>query len=318
MGAWPGFCVVGIGGHARTKLIPAIAANGQMLMGLVSRQPRHALPNAPIFATVEAALAAISPDAAFLIASPPAIHFEQSIAALRVGRDVIVEKPAFLTMAETCKAAEMAQASGAVLVEAFMHRCTRLYSRLLQDWSASRAELSTVDLVFVVPSLPFGTFRNAPEIGASVLYDIGCYPLSLVADLNLPLDGLALSHVERSGAVDELLCITGDCGGIEVSIRIGVADTYENAVTMRGKDSAARYAPFFYGRPGDRTIVRTASGRQPEEETIADLNGFMAMLAVPRAEWAASEPSRIRNMIAVAGCLERLGTELLAKRPHQR
>ena len=34
-GRWERFCVVGVGSHARNRLIPAIRANGQILVGVV-------------------------------------------------------------------------------------------------------------------------------------------------------------------------------------------------------------------------------------------------------------------------------------------
>ena len=97
-GRWTKFCVVGVGGHARNRVMPAIAANGQALVGVVSRRP-DADEGAPRFPTVTEAVAALPADTAFYIASPPTVHFEQAMAALEAGRDVIVEKPAFVTEA---------------------------------------------------------------------------------------------------------------------------------------------------------------------------------------------------------------------------
>lgn len=91
-GPWPGFCLVGFGRHARNQLLPAIEANGQALVGLVSRQSAHARPDAPIFPSVEQAINAVPPHAAFLIASPPHMHLAHCLPALRAGRDVLVEQ----------------------------------------------------------------------------------------------------------------------------------------------------------------------------------------------------------------------------------
>lgn len=310
-----GFCLVGVGGHARTKLIPAIAANGQALRGMVSQQSPDTLPPAPVYPSIEAAVAALAGDTVFLIASPPHAHFRQAMAALGHGRDVLVEKPAFLTVEEVQSAMSEAARHKAVLVEGFMHRHTRLFRRLRDAWPALAADVAAIRIAFIVPALPAATFRQSPEIGASTLYDIGCYPLSLLTDFGLPLDELAIAGLERPGTPAELLHLGGRGGGLEISISIGVGAAYVNAVALKLHDgSTLRYAPLFYGRPGERTITKTTQDGKAEVETIADDNGFEAMLAVSRDEWAASQPARMRDLIAVAACLQRLGVELLSQR----
>lgn len=310
-----GFCLVGVGGHARTKLIPAIAANGQTLRAMVSHQSPETLPSAPVYPSVEAAVAALPGDTIFLIASPPHAHFGQAMAALGNGRDVLVEKPAFLTVEEVRSAMAEAARHDAVLVEGFMHRHTRLFRRLRDAWPVMRADVAAIRIAFIVPALPAGTFRQSPEIGASILYDIGCYALSLLTDLGLPLDGLAINGIERPTAAAELLHLSGRAGGLETEISIGVGPAYENEVALRLHDgSTLLHAPFFYGRPGERTISKTMPDGTAEVVTIADDNGFEAMLAVSRDEWAASQPARMRDLIAVTACLERLGADLLARR----
>lgn len=310
-----GFCLVGVGGHARTKLIPAIAANGQTLRAMVSHQSPETLPPAPVYPSVEAAVAALPGDTIFLIASPPHAHFGQAMAALGNGRDVLIEKPAFLTAEEVRSAMAEAARHDAVLVEGFMHRHTRLFRRLRDAWPVMRADVAAIRIAFIVPALPAGTFRQSPEIGASILYDIGCYALSLLTDLGLPLDGLTINGIERPTAAAELLHLGGRAGGLETKISIGVGPAYENEVALRLHDgSTLLHAPFFYGRPGERTITKTMRDGTVEAVTIADDNGFEAMLAVSRDEWAASQPARMQDLIKVTACLERLGAELLARR----
>lgn len=306
-----GYCIVGIGGHARTKLIPAIAANGQELRGLVSRQHASALPAAPVFPAIDEAIKALPADTTFLIASPPGLHFGHAMTALAAGRDVIVEKPAFVSAAQAQATAEAAARSGAVLIEAFMQRHTRLFGWLREDWPAMRADLAAIRIAFIVPSLPAKTFRQSTEVEASVLYDIGCYAISLIADLDLPLHGMAIAGLERPNGRDELLHIAGDADGIAIDIRVGVDATYENSVTLRrGDGSSVCYAPFFYGRAGERRVTAIDPDGRRKERTIIEGNAFETMLAVPRAEWAGGQQARLRDIIAVTTCLERLSEEL--------
>jgi predicted dehydrogenase len=307
---WQSFCIVGVGGHARTKLIPALLANRQQVVGLVSRQPPQTLPCGPVFATLVEALAALPSYTVFVIATPPALHFQQELSAIEAGRDVIVEKPAFVTEREASEATRRCEEMGTLLIEGFMHRHTILFQRLLDFWQSNRAEVEALDTAFLIPALPPGTFREESAIGSSVLYDIGSYLLSLLRDMELPLDDLRLTHVDSSGAAREAIELTGDLSGIDVSARIGVADDYENWVELRMKDGAtARFSPFFYGRPGNRTIEIHRDG-VVEQESLADGNAFEAMFRVPRSEWRASQPARLAQMVAVTRRLEALGEQL--------
>jgi predicted dehydrogenase len=306
---WARFCIVGIGGHARSKLIPALRANGQQIAGLVSGQPPDALPCGPVFATLEEALAALPGDTAFVIATPPALHFEQAAMAIAAKRDAIVEKPAFVTERDAREIARRCEAAGLVLVEAFMHRHTLLFARLLAFWEAKRERIRALAIAFVVPSLPAGTFRQAGTIESSSLYDIGCYGLSLLADLNLPLDGL---HLARGG---EAIDLAGRLDGIDVTLRIGVAASYQNSVELRTDDgTVTQFSPFFYGRPGDKRIETRTEGTAGQE-IFADVNAFEAMFDVPRPVWQASQAARLARTIAVSRRLEQLGADLAAWRP---
>lgn len=306
---WRDFVVVGVGGHARTKLIPAIVANGQRVVGLVSGQDPADLPVAPVFPSLADAIAAVDRGTAIVVASPPAAHFDQSMAALAAGFDVIIEKPAFATADQVRAAGECARATRAIVVEAFMHRHTALYSRLLDDRLQLGRALESIQIEFVVPGLPAGTFRADNDVISSVLYDIGCYPLSLLSDLGLPLDELSLVGVESANTDRECLTIAGIVGGVTVEIMCGVAKYYANSVSLGAGGNLLRYTPFFYGRPGVRTLTGDEGDEQMEEG-----DAFAAMFATPRRDWLATQSDRLLAMETVTAALERLGRDLAAAR----
>src|SRR6266704_2161033 len=122
------FCMVGVGGHARTKLIPAIEANGQMVTAVVSSQPAQNFPDMRVFPRLEEAVGKLQRGTTFFIATPPALHFAQAKLALQGGFDLFLEKPAFVTRRDAEEAVSLCTGTPVVLAEAFMHRYTRLYS----------------------------------------------------------------------------------------------------------------------------------------------------------------------------------------------
>jgi hypothetical protein len=309
------FCVVGMGNHGRTKLLPALADNGQELAGIVSSQSRAELPSAPVFGRLEDAIAALTPDTVFVLATPPAVHFSQVITLLEAGRDLIVEKPAFVTAREARAAAHEAELKGAVLIEGFMHRHTVLYSKLMECWRRERDRIDAVEMTFHIPAIPAGTFRQRGHIACSSLYDMGCYPLSLLADFDLPFDSLELTNVEFAGDCDrEAIDLSGSAAEIPVSVRLGVRAPYANSVVFRLKGGGlVAFSPLFYGRPGDKVISRRGSPGV-SELIVPDHNGFAEMFAVPRGEWQASQARRLARLIDVSAALERLGKSLVQRR----
>lgn len=84
--------LVGIGKIARDQHLPAIAADPRFtLAACVSRNAR--VDGVPNFPTLEALLAELPQLDAVSICTPPQVHFEAALAALRAGKHVMLEKP---------------------------------------------------------------------------------------------------------------------------------------------------------------------------------------------------------------------------------
>jgi predicted dehydrogenase len=206
---------------------------------------------------------------------------------LAAGRDVIVEKPAFVTEAQARAATD--KATGRVLVEAFMHRHTGLYRRLLADWKAQRSAVRKIDVSFLIPAAPAATFRQNTTIESSALYDIGCYLLSLLADLGLPLNTIRIENVAFAGDPQrEAITLSGTAEGVAVRVLIGIGASYTNEVSLTLHDRTIAYAPFFYGRPGEKTVM-LRRGTDTTQMSLTDGNAFEAMLGMPRAHWLATQ-----------------------------
>ncbi len=305
------YCVVGIGGHARNKLIPAILANNQKVVGLVSTKAREFLPFEPVFANLDSALEELPHDTIFVISTPPAMHFEQVQRVLLDGRDVVVEKPAFVSANDSSKIYAICQEKGNIVVEGMMHRHTMLYKRLAEYWFNNRNRIVSIDAVFLIPEMPSDTFRHNSEITSSCLFDMGCYAISLLSDLSLPLDSLRISHISNFSINSEVITIIGMVDDVKISIRIGLSDNYRNVVELRTSDNeTAHFWPFFYGRPGFRHVSFTSNGKV-YNELIEEGNAFQAMFAIPRSEWLSNQVIRSKHMIEVATSLELLSHELV-------
>jgi hypothetical protein len=306
------FCVVGLGNHARTKLIPALIANRQQIVGVVTKQSYSEAPN---FCRLEEALSIVPSDTVFVISTPPTMHFDQALLVTKAGFDLILEKPAFITERDALRVVAASTHRGTVLVEGFMHRYTELYRRLMAWFRAEQSSIVAVKATFVVPVMPKGTFRHNGFIPSSSLYDIGCYVLSLFADLDLPLDNLEMKQVLFPGDSDrEILHLEGILGAFFANVRVGVDATYANRVSFRTKNGVTMtFSPFFYGRAGEKVILRQSQST-PSEQVVRDHNAYEQMFAIPRRVWLEDQSGRAKRMTDVTATLERLGEVLRAAR----
>ena len=140
---------------------------------------------------------------------------------------------------------------------------------------------------------------------------MGCYALSLLTDLMLPLTNLRIVHVSQLHNVFEKISIFGELDGIAISIQIGSSSAYQNTIELRTHDgTTAQFSPFFYGRPSERLITLSTLGGIKRETVIED-NAFQSMFLVPRSQWLFDQAARSASMTDVATCLENLGEELL-------
>ena len=127
----------------------------------------------------EALLADPDVDAVY-IPLPNHLHVEWSINALRAGKHVLCEKPMALTVEDTERLAAEAEASGRLLVEAFMYRHHPSWLAARELIAAGRiGRLVAVDSWFSYFLADPANIRNVREWGGGGLWDIGCYSVNL-------------------------------------------------------------------------------------------------------------------------------------------
>lgn len=312
---WKRFWLVGLGNHARTKLAPAILENGQEIAGVVTRQDAGDLAGGRVFGAIEAAIPSMAPGDVVVLASPPAAHFAQCLAAVTAGIDVIVEKPAFTSREEAETIRRIAGETGSLVVEALMHRYTATHARLLEVWRERRARARDVSATFLIPQMPGGTFRQGQDIVSSSLFDIGCYPLSLFMDLGLDPAALSICDVRfPADPMREAVVMAGSDGSVSLRAEVGVGPAYVNRVQMTfAGEEVFTVEPFFFGRPGPRRLVQRC-GDGETTHNIDEGDAFRTMFFQPLDILRLKSDPEWERMIATAGQLERLGSQLLARR----
>jgi predicted dehydrogenase len=127
-----GFAVVGTGGFARFAVSQFAKSPGARLAGAYDPNEdsigsfRADHPGIKIHGTIEGVLADPEVDLVY-IASPPFLHHEQGLAALKAGKHVICEKPAAIALGHALELSRYAEDNGLLFVVNLMQRYNPLY-----------------------------------------------------------------------------------------------------------------------------------------------------------------------------------------------
>ena len=97
---WKNFCIIGNGNHATSKIIPALIAANKNIKGIVSSKNKIMSSELKQFNSIKESLNNVPENTVFIIATPPNLHFKQAKQIIQYGRDIIIEKPIFISIQE--------------------------------------------------------------------------------------------------------------------------------------------------------------------------------------------------------------------------
>jgi len=176
--------VIGVGDITRKRVLPAILAEPRSrLHALLTRDPRKAEAYAGAIAFTDLATALCDPaiDAVY-VASPVAMHAEQTIASLRAGKHVLCEKPVALSLAQAesmaAAAREAKEQSGRLCAVAYYRR---LYPKLIRaralvaEGAIGQPVLAEANYHGWLESPDRGWLKDPALAGGGPLYDVGSH-----------------------------------------------------------------------------------------------------------------------------------------------
>src|SRR5262245_5046607 len=202
---------------------------------------RWALPRAS--ATLDELLAQPAVEAVY-IASPHPLHESQALAALRVRKPVLCEKPMTLDARSTERLIATAREQGTFLMEAFMYRCHPLLRALLDrlaDGVIGAVRHVRADFGFRVARSPSGRLFNL-DLGGGGILDVGGYPVSFARLIAGVCERRPFANPTRLEAVG---CV-GPTGADELATAVlGFASGFSAQVTCGGFHSVGTSAVVF-------------------------------------------------------------------------
>lgn len=274
---------VGIWGtskHSVEKLLPCLLKQNNLnFIGFLSRSQKEIKYNNlkfPVF-TDEDDFCGMNEIDLIIIATPPALHFENAIKALSKNKNVIVEKPITIDLKDTKLLCNIAKEKELLLVEGFYYKYNPHYKIIKNNIIELDKKNTTINIKFGIPFLNRDSFRNKANLGASSFWDIGCYPLSLICDIfdenKLKIKSFDLSY---ENAIDK----RGNCL-IEASNRNvsflewGIGFSYQNMIEVWSEEIYFK-TNYIFSKPDNASIIIEFSDRHGKQtkKNIQNINSI--------------------------------------------
>ena len=250
--------LVGFGFSANTFHLPFLKAIDSIeVSGVVSSRPEEVkaeLPDATVYATLDEALQ--SDASLYVITTPSHLHKEMIVACLEAGKDVLVEKPAFLTTEEGYELMEL-EAKSKGIVNVYQNRRydgdfltikSLLDSNELGDWKVVESRFDRFR-----PNVRDRWRENAGP-GSGILFDLGSHLIDQILALFGKPDRIQADvMIQRDGGQSD--------DGFHLTLYYG-----EKRVYLRSNPLIAGETPRFEVHGTNGSFVKY--GLDPQEDAL--------------------------------------------------
>jgi predicted dehydrogenase len=201
----------------------------------------------------EALLARDDVDAVY-ISLPNALHREWTLAALDAGKHVLCEKPMALSETEAREMFDRAEATGRVLIEAFMYRAhpqTRLIHETIASGAIGEIRLIRTNFTFNRAASPQDArFQAGP--GGGSLMDVGCYCVDFTRTLlgAEPDRVECVAHRHEFGVDDYAAGLLGFPTGALATFTCGMTVLSDQTAHLAGSEGRLEVTRFWQGKEG--------------------------------------------------------------------
>ena len=168
-------------------------------------------------------------------------------------------------------------------------------------------------MCFYIPALPVNTFRDHKNVSDSIVYDIGCYLVSLLVDLNLEFKSYSFKNIIFEEGRLKSLEFNIKNNNVTFNGKFGLDKNYENSITLFKKDSKIKFSPFFYGAKSKKNIELTNEKKSKSFE-INDINAFEILFNKSNNFWKDNNNHSLDKIIEVNKILEKISSVVFKER----
>lgn len=304
MNDWSQFCLVGYGRHAKAQLLPALENNGSPIHSVVTSKSDKGLSSRyRLFPNLETALKFAPPGTCFIVSTPPSEHFLHTRMIIESGHDVLLEKPGFVCidhLKNILRIVKVHQFCGV----AYMYKHSQLFKFFKNHWAANRFRSRSLDLRFLLPAIPFNTFRSDTSVENSIVFDIGCYIADTLVELDIDVSSIKVNELQKKDGVINYVSLSG-CGTPRIFAEFGFGFAYTNCLSLTYDDMSVRnFGPFYWGRSGTRTVETLNKDGSEVSWTMEERNVFEIMLSSKRQQWVDDQELDTKKLLLTTRLLE--------------
>ncbi|WP_410655374.1 Gfo/Idh/MocA family protein [Amycolatopsis sp. lyj-112] len=201
--------------------------------------------------------------------------------ALERGHHVIVDKPAFPTLAAAEEMVSLAQSSSRVIAEATCYSFHPMFSEARALVAELGTEITKVVAVFT-PPVPADDFRHDRRKGGGALLDTGPY----MASLGRVLWGTEPERVDvlvgdrtADGLETSYSVLAGYPGGMTIVGQFGFTTNYRNSLLLLGREVAIEFERPFSAPPEMAAELRTDSRGERGTRTLRPADSMRVFLS---------------------------------------
>ncbi|HTC75661.1 MAG TPA: Gfo/Idh/MocA family oxidoreductase [Edaphobacter sp.] len=284
------FAILGFGHHAVRRLLPSFSkCNEATLTGMWRRDQTAAAENCAeygiprCFPTREALCSSPEVDVVF-ITSPDAMHWDDTLLALRYGKAVLCEKPVAMNAAEAEEMQAAARAAGLLYGVAQNFRFNRSLEWMQEQIAAGRIgkpQLAHAQYSYLATQAPRKWITDPTLACGGPIADVGVHcidALRYVLGADVVSVGTVAQQDELSGRVEAIASMQLEMtGGIYANVTASARGLYRTVVEVTGSDGAlVAENALTVDRPVDLMLRR--AGELLETTTVENGDGYTRML----------------------------------------
>jgi predicted dehydrogenase len=197
-------------------------------------------------------------------------HREWAEAAIASGKHVVVDKPAFLGIAEADRVVKLARRHRVCLAEATVYGYHPQVALAKEVFHEEGSRPLRITVTFSVPPLDPENFRYRRSLGGGALWDLGPYAVSVGRVFFEEPARDFQAHVTSRGGVDDVetgfSMLASYPGGRSVVGHFGFDTVYRNRVDILGHTAGVELDRIFTTPPDTRNTLRVT--READSTTV--------------------------------------------------
>ncbi len=272
------YSIVGIGRHAKNKIIPFME-NTKCKIGPLFSSKKHKYKT---YNNIKKFIRLVPKKNIFYISSAPHLHFNQSRIIIKNNFHILCEKPSFIRLDNFNSLKKKIIKKKLFFVEIIIFRYSLLFKYFCRVWNKNKKNIKKIDINFLIPKFNTYGFRKDRYNWLVCLYDIGIYPISLLNLLNIQNYKIFIKNiVYKKNKIIKEISFSIINKNYVFNINIGEDNTYKNNVVLYfKKNKKINFEHFFYGLKKKKKIKY-----YKKTKIIKDRNCFEAIFKKSKKFW---------------------------------